>query len=435
MVDVKFYLNNSNSEFTTIYAVVHEFGRRYKWPTGVRIKSDMWNPAKKRCRYRSDYPDATLINDRLDAWESIIEEVFADFMKELAIPSLHTFKQAVKNKLEKLIHVEPDKKNTELVEFAKSFKDSVARADRTLVRYQTTISKLEEFEAFRRKKIHFEDVDISFYESFRKWMYSNNASVNYFGDMIKNIKTFMNEAEERKLHDSTGHRSKKFKTVSEESDTISLTVEKLMKIYNVEITEKSILELNEELIKEGVKTDIRSHNIQRRIQSLKDTRDRFMIGSFTALRYQDFNALNGLTHKSEYITRRNQKTGKLTSIPMHPVIKKILLSRGDILPPSISNSKMNKGLKILCRLAGLNELKEVSKTLGGKRVYKTCPEYMLVSSHTARRSACTNMHRAGIPVPIIMVFSGHTKIANFMKYIRIDAEEAAIQMKEHPFFK
>ena len=433
MIDVKFYLNNSTSEYTTIYAVVHEFGRRYKWPTGIRIKSDMWNPAKKRCRYRSDYTDAALINERLEAWETLIEDVFADFMKELIIPSQHSFKQAVKNKLDDRTHQEPEKKIT-FLDFMKEFKESVSRADRTLMRYGTTISLIEKYQKEKKVKLDFSDIDMNFYESFKKWMYKSDLSLNYFGDMIKNIKTFMNEAEERKLHDSTGHHSKKFKTVSEESDTISLSVEKLMKIYNVEITEKSILELNEALMKEGVKTDIRSHNIQRRIESLKDTRDRFMIGSFTALRYQDFNALNGLNHKSEYITRRNQKTGKLTSIPMHPVIKKILLSRGDILPPSISNTKMNKGLKILCRLAGLNELKEVSKTLGGKRVYKTFPEYQLVASHTARRSACTNMVKAGIPISIIMVFSGHDKIANFMKYIRIDAEEAALQMKEHPFF-
>jgi predicted HTH domain antitoxin len=433
MIEVKFYLNNAKTDSTTIYAVVHKYGKKYKYPTGVNVETKYWNSAKDRCRLKSEYPEAQFINDQLDSWESIIKEIFEKFVIELITPSQDSFRKAVKNKLDDRTHQEPEKKIT-FLDFMKEFKESVSRSERTLMRYGTTINLIEKYQKEKKVKLDFSDIDMNFYESFKKWMYKSDLSLNYFGDMIKNIKTFMNEAEERKLHDSTGHRSKKFKTVSEESDTISLTVEKLMKIYNVEITEKSILELNEELIKEGVKTDIRSHNIQRRIQSLKDTRDRFMIGSFTALRYQDFNALNGLTHKSEYITRRNQKTGKLTSIPMHPVIKKILLSRGDILPPSISNSKMNKGLKILCRLAGLNELKEVSKTLGGKRVYKTFPEYQLVGSHTARRSACTNMVKAGIPISIIMVFSGHNKIAHFMKYIRIDAEEAALQMKEHPFF-
>lgn len=434
MIEVKFYLNNAKTETTTtIYAVVHHHGKRYKYPTGISIQPKHWNSAKYRCRIKADFPDATFINDQIESWEELISDVFESFLVDLITPSQHSFRKAIKNRLEELTHKEPSKKSG-LLEFMDEFTESVSRSNRTLKRYGTTINLLKKYQKEKRTTLDFEDIDIDFYESFKKWMYKSDFSVNYFGDIIKNIKMFMNEAEQRGLHTSSGHRSKKFKTISEESDTISLSVEKLMRIYNVEINERSITELNEQLIKEGVKTDIRTHNIERRISSLIDARDRFLIGAFTALRYQDYNALNGLSHESEYITRRNAKTGRLTSIPMHPVIKSILLARGDKLPPGISNDKMNKNLRILCRLAGLTDIKETSKTLGGKRVYRMVPEYMLVGSHTARRSACTNMYRAGIPISIIMVFSGHTKIANFMKYIRIDAEEAAIQMKDHPFF-
>lgn len=433
MIEVKFYLNNAKSESTTIYAVVHYHNKRYKYPTGINVKPEHWNPTKYRCRIKADFLDASFINDQLESWENLIIGVFEEFVVELITPSQYSFRQAVKKRLEDLTHKEPTNKSG-LLEFMIQYTETVSRSNRTLKKYGTTMNLLKKYQKEKRTTLDFEDIDIDFYESFKKWMYKDNYSVNYFGDIIKNIKMFMNEAEQRGLHKSTGFKNKKFKTLSEEADTISLSIEKLLKLYNIEITEKSITELNEQLIKEGVKTDIRPHNIQRRIVSLIDTRDRFLIGAFTALRYQDFNALSGLSHNSEYISRRNQKTGKLTSIPMHPIIKNILKSRGDVLPPSISNTKMNKGLKLLCRLAGLTELKEVSITKGGKRIYHMLPEYQLVSSHTARRSACTNMYKAGIPSPIIMAFSGHTKIANFMKYIKIDAEEAAIQMKDHPFF-
>ncbi len=425
MIDVKFYLNNSTSDYTTIYAVVHEYGKRYKWPTGIRVKSDMWNPAKKRCRYRSDYTDAALINERLQAWESLIEDVFSSFMKELIIPSLHSFKQAMNDKLKDLTQSEPDKKITELVAFAKEFKESVARADRTLIRYQTTISKLEEFEKFRKQKIHFEDVDISFYESFRKWMYSKNASTNYFGDIVKNIKVFMNEAAERGLHNSIAHRSKKFKVVSEETDSIYLTVEKLKILHTLEISSEAVLKIAK---------DERPQNIERRVKSLINCRDRFLIGAFTALRFSDFNILEGIKHEDHYISNRAIKTGTRTMIPMHPVIREILIRRENKLPDPVTNQNMNSALHLLGELAGFNGLIEITRTEGGKMKTYRIPEFKLITTHTARRSACTNMLLAGIPIRTIMSFSGHKTITSFMKYIKIDATEDAIKMKDHPFF-
>jgi integrase len=426
MIDVKFYLNNSTSDYTTIYAIVHEFGRRYKWATGIRIKSDMWNPAKKRCRYRSDYIDAALINDRLEAWESLVEDVFAEFMRDLVIPSQHSFRESIKDKLKDLIQSEPDKKITELVAFAKKFKGSIARAERTLARYQTTIIKLEEFEKYRHKKIHFEDVDINFYESFRKWMYSKNASVNYFGDTIKNIKVFMNEAAERGLHNSVGHRSKKFKVISEESDSIYLNVDKLKKLHSLEIDFEAVLKIAE---------DKRPHNVSRQVVSLINCRDRFLIGAFTALRFSDFNILEGIKSTDDYIQNRAIKTGIRTMIPMHPVIKDILIRRENKLPDPVSNQNMNYALHLLGELAGFDELIEVTRTAGGRMKTYRIPEYKLITTHTARRSACTNMYLAGIPIRTIMSFSGHKTITSFMKYIKMEAMEDAVKMKDHPFFK
>jgi len=54
-------------------------------------------------------------------------------------------------------------------------------------------------------------------------------SVNYFGDLIKNIKVFLNAAAEDHLNNNTEYLSKKFKTVDEETDAIYLTVTNLYK--------------------------------------------------------------------------------------------------------------------------------------------------------------------------------------------------------------
>ena len=48
-----------------------------------------------------------------------------------------------------------------------------------------------------------------------------------------------------------------------------------------------------------------------------------------------------------------------------------------------------------------------------------------VSSHTARRSAATNMFKAGIPSISIMKITGHKTETQFMKYIKVSKEENA----------
>ena len=65
---------------------------------------------------------------------------------------------------------------------------------------------------------------------------------------------------------------------------------------------------------------------------------------------------------------------------------------------------------------------------------KHVPKYMLVKTHTARRSFCTNAYLAGVPVIDIMAISTHTTESSFMRYIKVTKEQQADRMAQHPFF-
>jgi integrase len=58
------------------------------------------------------------------------------------------------------------------------------------------------------------------------------------------------------------------------------------------------------------------------------------------------------------------------------------------------------------------------------------PKYEWITSHTCRRSFCTNELLAGTPVELIMKISGHKSLRDFYKYIRIPQEEAAQKIRE-----
>ncbi|MFZ4058791.1 MAG: tyrosine-type recombinase/integrase [Ferruginibacter sp.] len=54
----------------------------------------------------------------------------------------------------------------------------------------------------------------------------------------------------------------------------------------------------------------------------------------------------------------------------------------------------------------------------------------MVTTHTARRSFCTNMYLMGVPVPTIMSISGHRTQKSFMMYIKATGEEHAQIMRK-----
>ena len=100
------------------------------------------------------------------------------------------------------------------------------------------------------------------------------------------------------------------------------------------------------------------------------------------------------------------------------------------MPPAISNQKFNHYLKIVCLLAGINNMESKTRTEGGVLKTTVSPKWMLVSSHTGRRSFCTNMYKRGLPTLTIMAISGHTTEKSFLRYIKVTQEEHAQLMKE-----
>jgi len=63
-------------------------------------------------------------------------------------------------------------------------------------------------------------------------------------------------------------------------------------------------------------------------------------------------------------------------------------------------------------------------------VVEVKPKNEWITSHTCRRSFCTNEFLAGTPVELIMKISGHKSVKDFYKYIRITPEEAGQKIKE-----
>ncbi len=132
--------------------------------------------------------------------------------------------------------------------------------------------------------------------------------------------------------------------------------------------------------------------------------------------------------KDNTIAFRQKKTINKVIIPLHPVVIEILEKYNFNLPEPISNQNFNDYIKEAAQLAELNTNEVITKTIGGVLTNFTYPRYELVSSHTGRRSFCTNMYKQGIPTLMIMSISGHKTEKAFLKYIKITQEEHARMM-------
>ncbi len=90
----------------------------------------------------------------------------------------------------------------------------------------------------------------------------------------------------------------------------------------------------------------------------------------------------------------------------------------------------NASLKEMGKLAGLNDLIKFSYKRGNKKVVVCKPKYEWITSHTSRRSFCTNEFLAGTPVELIMKICGHKSLKDFYRYIKISPEQAAEKIRD-----
>ncbi|WP_055096734.1 tyrosine-type recombinase/integrase [Gabonia massiliensis] len=165
-------------------------------------------------------------------------------------------------------------------------------------------------------------------------------------------------------------------------------------------------------------------------------RDAFLIQSYTGLRISDFSNLlcENINIEKNIIYKKAKKNRKIVKIPIHWIVREILEKYDYKLPKLPSIQAYNYTIKRICKKAGITDkiVCEYEKGMEYKQVIKE--KYELVSSHTARRSFATNLFIAGLPLPIIMLFTGHKTVNSLLMYINITNEDIFQYAKTNTFF-
>jgi len=395
--------------------------------TGITIPLQYWN-TKQLCiseKLPVNYGNHESLNTELTRLKRVAEDLVmhaikrqlpdkGSFVKKSFSPTLQiaTTEEKASAVVEQKAVEQKNKRDIyyQLDEYIKSKERKVSKA--TICVYRNVKAHLLAFEAYRGKKITFDSLDFAFYDDFVNYLTFEHIhmrrqtklaglKLNTIGKTIKHLRVFIKDRVKRKIIPPIDLSD--FKIPEEESDAIYLSHEEIAKIYQA---------------------DLSAH------PHLIEYRDLFVLGCLTGLRFSDFSTLQPEDLKRDMLHKKQAKSDHWVIIPLREEAKLIFTRQFRDKIPALTNPEFNRHIKTIGKLAGINRTIKFSYKKGNKDISIVKPKYEWITSHTARRSFCTNEFLAGTPVELIMKISGHKNVKDFYKYIRITPEEAARKIKE-----
>lgn len=374
--------------------------RPFDFPLGRKVDLDKWDADAERVV--ADAIDATEINRTIEEYKSLINEVFARYeLLEKRIPTPQEVKDLFNDMIGKASLLD-ESGNLDLWNVFDLFTEQVGEKNQwtpsTFQKFRTlrhhlksfcptlsfpslTEEKLQDFVAYYYKK-DFRNTTISKQLAFLRWFLRWAAQKGYYnGD----------------LHDT-------FKP----------------KLKGISVDSKEIIYLSQEEVKQL--QDFQFQPIQ---EALERVRDVFLFQCFTGLRYSDVAKLRRSDVKKGIVHVVTKKTVDGLRIELNKHSQAILdkykdcTFPGDKALPVISNEKMNAHLKTLGQVVGLDEPTRIVYFKGNQRHEEVYPKWYLLTTHVGRRTFVVTALQLGIPVEVIMRWTGHSNFEAMKPYAKI----------------
>ena len=399
MATTNFYLKPEDQKgFSRVVLVYQDKGKKFKFPTKIKVKKAKWEKGKL---IKGKITEVNEVNCLLQGYKDDINEILREAMFNKKEYSVTVVERKFKMKIgETSTGNEFYRIYEEFMENAKATK-----AHGTILNYNATLTRLKNYSDYLGEAITFELINQTFYEGFMNYLITvHNSLNNTVGRHIKVLKVFLNYCKKMEIISSNANLSG-FKVFKEETDIIYLTETELFKLLNLEDLSKC----------------------------LEQVRDNFCFACFTGLRFSDIAKINNSNIKDDFIEIKTEKTRESLKIPLNQHAKSLLKKyeggNGERpLPPTITNQKTNVYLKELCEIAEIDEMIEIEKFSGSKKIITKKPKYNFVTSHTARRTFVTLSLEKGIRAEVVMNITGHKEYQTFKKYIKITDKVKLLEM-------
>lgn len=179
---------------------------------------------------------------------------------------------------------------------------------------------------------------------------------------------------------------------------------------------------------------------------LDNARDWLLISCYTAARVSDFMKFtkeNIRIENGKYLLEyKQQKTDKLTTIPVSKELRIVLSKRNGDFPRAISDQKYNEYIKEVCKECEFNEMtkgkKRISVAPEGVKPTKfdyrdvigEFPKHELITSHIGRRSLATNYY-GKVPTTYLIGITNHSTEKQFLNYIQKSNKDLALDAYDY----
>jgi len=378
---------------TPIFTFIAMAGRRVKVYANRSIHPRQWNVEERRALTRG-YPRNGALNDWLDLLASRLADCHDRHRAAGTLPTSDELRALAEP--EQSAPDVSDAAPVEVTDLLLTFTGWIAgraltHGVNTLRTYRTALRHLSDFQTVAKYPVAFDTVGGTFTNRFAEYLLSRRG----LRDTVvrKNlviIKCFLGWAVEQGHPVSPDY--KKISWQQREPGILTLTRGELAALVALDLADRPALD---------------------------NARALFLIGVYTGLRFSDVAAIRPEHIQTDRLRLTTQKTRDTLTIPIRPEARPLLarVSAGTLRP--LHNQVLNRHLKELAALAGIDTPTERTHYAGGKRHTHTATKHELVTTHTARRTFVTLALEAGLRPELIMKITGHKDLKSFSRYVNV----------------
>ena len=379
---------------------------RIEFTTGYRIDVAKWDAKAQRvkngCTNKLKQSASDINADLLKQYTEI-QNIFKEFEVQNVMPSTEQVKDAFMLSTKVKDGAEQDKVKEPSIKFMKAYDEFVSEgsiqnawSDSTLKKFATAKKHLNDFDPDTNFDVWTDKHFNEYIDYLRMQKDMRNSSIV---KQIKFLKWFLRWASRKGYNQNMAFDKFMPKLKSASKKVIFLTTEEINRIRILQIPESK--------------------------QYLERVRDVLLFCCFTGLRHSDVYNLKRSDIKENHIEVTTIKTSDSLIIELNNHSRAILTKYKDIpFPknkalPVISNQRMNEYIKELGQMAEINEPIRETYYKGSERIDEVMPKYEFLGTHTGRKTFICNALALGIPVQVVMKWTGHSDYKSMKPYIDV----------------
>lgn len=393
-------------------------GKPVSFTTGVSLTPGEWDATIGRAKGRTE--ESAEANTLIAQWSQLVANVFSHYDKLNIVPTAEQLRGAFARATEEdnavsgYVPQELSRVTLQaaLTQFTLDKKNRSSWSQGTVVALQSFRRMVGDF----MPNTIVNDIDIPWMEKFHEWMVKerNQQGVSVNGNLVK-MRWFLRWARRKGYYKGEADR------------------EYRPKVKGADIKSRAIVYLTREELRklEAYEFEEPHFNV---------AKDVFLFCCYTGLRSSDIIKLTRADCYNDYITFTTQKTGHTLTIPLNERAKAILDRYAKCKPnrkqkadgitnpalPTTALKTSNKHLHVMLKRVGIDAPTHHVYYIGSERFDETKPKYELVTTHTARHTFIVTAISLGIPIPVIMEWTGHSNFKNMQPYIAI-ANDTSVQ--------